>query len=180
MARKKCQICHFFKYKEGLAWIDLWRQLLPTTQVFCQLQFFFKVQVHSTRLEFESALEKDHIWMWCFHKYYVFIFEWYVVWCGSKTGHKNDMWLEETRLRAQHLLTILGSTIDIVGGGGRGEVTWYFHGSTLVENYAQKNHNWNWMRFFWPTSYAITKQLHIFHFHFVSVILEILGCVIYC
>ena len=63
---------------------------------FLPITIFFKVQVHSTRLEFESALEKDHIWMWCFHKYYVLIFEWYVVWCGSKTGHKNDMWLEET------------------------------------------------------------------------------------
>lgn len=33
---------------------------------------------------------------------------------------------------------------------------------SLVGNYVQKNHSWNWMRFYWPTWTAIAKWLHIF------------------
>ena len=52
-----------------LAWIGLWRQLLSITQVFANLNFF-KVQVHSTRLDTELTLNlKIHKRMWCFHKY---------------------------------------------------------------------------------------------------------------
>jgi hypothetical protein len=40
------------------------------------------------------------------------IFEWCMVRCGSKNGHQNDICLKEFELRAQHLLTILGS-IDL-------------------------------------------------------------------
>ena len=37
------------------------------------------------------------------------IYEWYVVRCGSKNGHQNDMCLKEIGLHAQNMLTILGS-----------------------------------------------------------------------
>ena len=35
---------------------------------------------------------------------------------------------------------------------------------TLVENYAQKNRNWNQLWFFWPRWSTVVKQLHIFLF----------------
>lgn len=45
-----------FVIQGRLAWIGIWRQLLPTTS-------FSKVQVHSTRLAIASALKKKgHMW----------------------------------------------------------------------------------------------------------------------
>ena len=42
------------------------------------------------------------------------IFEWYVVNCGFENGRHNGMCLEEVGLRrAQNMLTILGSTINV-------------------------------------------------------------------
>lgn len=38
---------------------------------------------------------------------------WYVVMCGSKNGHYID---EEIETRAQNLLTILGSLVNMIGG----------------------------------------------------------------
>ena len=35
---------------------------------------------------------------------------------------------------------------------------------SLVENYAQENHNWNQLDFFWPTWFAIAKQLQVYLF----------------
>ena len=37
------------------------------------------------------------------------ILEWYVIWCGSKNGYQKDMSLKEIGLRAQNMITILGS-----------------------------------------------------------------------
>jgi hypothetical protein len=46
------------------------------------------------------------------------IFEWCAVRCGSKNGHQKDiMFLNETGVHAQKLLTILGSTLIIIRGG---------------------------------------------------------------
>ena len=36
--------------------------------------------------------------------------------CGSKNGHQKDMCLKEIGLRAQNMLTILGSIVNIIGG----------------------------------------------------------------
>lgn len=43
------------------------------------------------------------------------VFKWWVVGCGSKTGHQDDMYVDEIGLLAQHLLTVLGSIVNIVG-----------------------------------------------------------------
>ena len=45
------------------------------------------------------------------------IFEWYVVWCGSTMDTKKTCVLKEEKfeLRAQNVITILGSTINIIG-----------------------------------------------------------------
>lgn len=44
-------------------------------------------------------------------------FELYAVWCGSKTRYqKGHHWLKKIGLRTQNLITILGSTSDIIGG----------------------------------------------------------------
>ena len=49
------------------------------------------------------------------------IFEWYVVWHGSKNIYQKDMFLKEIRPHAQHIMIIQGSLINItLGGGGRG------------------------------------------------------------
>ena len=46
--------------------------------------------------------------------------EWWLVRCGSKNGHRNAITsLQEIGLRAQNLLTILGSAVKMVVGGGR-------------------------------------------------------------
>ena len=37
--------------------------------------------------------------------------------CGSKNGHQKDLCLIKIGLHAQNLLTILDSTINIIGGG---------------------------------------------------------------
>ena len=50
------------------------------------------------------------------------ILEWWAVRCGSKNGHKKDiMYLNEIGVHAQKLLTILGSTLIIIGGRGEGD-----------------------------------------------------------
>ena len=36
--------------------------------------------------------------------------------CGSKNEHQKDKYLEEIRLRAQNLLSVLGSIVNIIGG----------------------------------------------------------------
>ena len=41
-----------------------------------------------------------------------------MVGCGSKNGHQKDMFLEAIGLRVENLLTILGSIVNIMGGGG--------------------------------------------------------------
>ena len=62
------------------------------------------------------------------------IFEWFMgrslVRCESKNRHKKGiMCLEEIGLRAQNLLTILGSVVNISeGGGGRGGPIWPLNG----------------------------------------------------
>ena len=38
----------------------------------------------------------------------IFIFEWFVVWCGSNNGCRKEECLKEIGLRAQNLMTILG------------------------------------------------------------------------
>ena len=43
--------------------------------------------------------------------------------CGCKNGHRKDIILEEIRLCVQNiLLTIIGSIVNIIGGGGRGDL----------------------------------------------------------
>ena len=43
------------------------------------------------------------------------VFEWYVVWCGSKSGYQKDKCFEEIRLHAQNVVDILGSIVNIIG-----------------------------------------------------------------
>ena len=43
------------------------------------------------------------------------VYEWRVIKCGSKNGHPKDMYIKEIILWAQNLLTILGSTVSIIG-----------------------------------------------------------------
>ena len=45
------------------------------------------------------------------------IFEWWAVRPRTKNGHHKDLCSEESRLRAQNLSTILGSIVNIIGGG---------------------------------------------------------------
>ena len=47
------------------------------------------------------------------------IFEWYVVWCVSKDRHHRDVCSKEIGLCAQIMISVLDSTINIIGGGGR-------------------------------------------------------------
>jgi hypothetical protein len=44
------------------------------------------------------------------------IFERYAVRCESKNRHQKDMFLKENRPCAQIKLTILGSTVNMIGG----------------------------------------------------------------
>ena len=44
------------------------------------------------------------------------IFEWYVVWCGSKNKYQKDTCLKEIGLHAQNMITIVASIIDLLGG----------------------------------------------------------------
>jgi hypothetical protein len=44
------------------------------------------------------------------------IFEWYMARCGSTNGYKKDKCLKESRLRAQDMITMLGSIVNIIGG----------------------------------------------------------------
>ena len=44
------------------------------------------------------------------------IFEWYVIRCGFKNGYQKDMYLIEIGLRAQNMIPILGSIVNIIGG----------------------------------------------------------------
>ena len=47
-----------------------------------------------------------------------FVCEWYVVWCGFKNGYYKHVFLKEIGLLAQNMITILGSVVSIIGGGG--------------------------------------------------------------
>ena len=59
MARKN--VMYVISWMQGKpAQIGPWRQPFFQLHKFCQLQLFFKVQVHSTRLEIELTLEKEH------------------------------------------------------------------------------------------------------------------------
>ena len=50
---------------------------------------------------------------------------------GSKNRHQKDMWFKEIGLRAQNLLTVLGSIVNvIVGGGGEGKSILYYHSTS--------------------------------------------------
>ena len=40
-----------------------------------------------------------------------------MVWCGSNNRYQKDMCLEEIGLRAQNMIAILGSIIEIAVGG---------------------------------------------------------------
>ena len=42
--------------------------------------------------------------------------EWNVGRCGCKDRHQKDMCLKEIELRAQNMLTILGSIVNMIGG----------------------------------------------------------------
>jgi hypothetical protein len=46
------------------------------------------------------------------------IFEWYVVKCGSMNRYQRRHVLKAIGLRAQNMTHILGSIVDIIGGGG--------------------------------------------------------------
>ena len=57
------------------------------------------------------------------------IFEWRVVRCRSKIGHKNKMCSKDIGLHAQKLFVILGSLVNVSRGegeGGGGEPMWRF------------------------------------------------------
>ena len=41
-------------------------------------------------------------------------FEWYMVRCGSKNGHQKDMCFKEIGLRAENILIILASIVNII------------------------------------------------------------------
>ena len=43
------------------------------------------------------------------------IFQWCVVRCGSKDSHQKEICLTEIGLRAQNVLAILGSIVNIIG-----------------------------------------------------------------
>jgi hypothetical protein len=45
------------------------------------------------------------------------IFEWHVVWCGSKNGYKKHMCLKAIRLHAQNMRAIMNSIAKLIGGG---------------------------------------------------------------
>ena len=44
------------------------------------------------------------------------LFKWHEVRCVSKNGHHEHMCLKESRLRAQYLLTIMSSILNIIWG----------------------------------------------------------------
>ena len=44
------------------------------------------------------------------------IFEWYVVWCGSKNRYHKDMFLRSIALHAQNMVPILSSIVNITEG----------------------------------------------------------------
>ena len=50
--------------------------------------------------------------------------------CGSKNRHQKDMWFKEIGLRAQNLLTVLGSIVNVIVGGGRGKGNLYYHSTS--------------------------------------------------
>ena len=43
------------------------------------------------------------------------IFEGYVIGCGFKDGHWQDMCWKEIGLHAQNMLTIIGSIVNVIG-----------------------------------------------------------------
>ena len=46
------------------------------------------------------------------------IFELYVIICGTKYGYQNDMSFKATELCVQNMLTIHGSMVNMIWGGG--------------------------------------------------------------
>ena len=52
------------------------------------------------------------------HRNWTPTFEWCVVQCDSKTKYQNDMCIKVTRLRAQNMITFLGSIVNIIWGVG--------------------------------------------------------------
>jgi hypothetical protein len=49
--------------------------------------------------------------------YWTLVFEWYVVRCGSKNKYQKNMCLKEIGLRAQNMLLIISSRVNINGKG---------------------------------------------------------------
>ena len=65
-----------FRIQGSLAWIGLWRQL------FAKYNFFQSSSaIHKTK-NWVGLEIKCHMWMWCFHKYYVLHFKF-----GVNEGH---------------------------------------------------------------------------------------------
>ena len=46
------------------------------------------------------------------------IFEWDVVWHGSKNGYRKETCSKEIGLRAQNMITILNPIVNVIEGGG--------------------------------------------------------------
>ena len=44
------------------------------------------------------------------------MFEWYVVWCGSKNKYQIDICTNEIGLRIENMIFILGSIVNIIWG----------------------------------------------------------------
>ena len=54
------------------------------------------------------------------------VFEWCVVWCGSKNGYQEDPCFKDIKLRPQYLFAILGSIVNKIGVGKGGTYTMNF------------------------------------------------------
>lgn len=48
------------------------------------------------------------------------IFEWYVIWCGSKSGYESEMCLKKNVPRVQIVIITLSSIVNIIPEGRRG------------------------------------------------------------
>jgi hypothetical protein len=71
----------------------------------------------------------------------VWMFEWYLGWCGSKNGNCKDLCVNEIGLCARNMIIILGSIIKITG---RNFMTIWR---------AWESFNWQWLRY----SYELWK-----------------------
>ena len=69
------------------------------------------------------------------------IFEWYMVRFGSKDGHQKDICLKEIGLRAQTIITVLGSVVNLLGG------------TYMTIERARESSLWYWIRY----SYELQK-----------------------